>query len=172
MYAFGQFIGFFAIMLGIMVIAFLTAKHKACWFFYGAGGVLQLLALLGRTKTQIQWGWLYSLSGSSYFAGTILRWVVYILLMIIAFSVIRNKQRAHEQEEYYRNNITVSKSKAPTTTVYQAEPKAPASAAANAPGWQCDCGRKNADYVMTCACGITKKEMKLRNCKEETKQPN
>jgi len=168
MYSLGSFIGFFAIMLVLMVIAIATAKSNFCWLFYAAGGVLQLFSLLGRSKTLNQWGFLLK-NEASYKAGTALRWIVYLLIMIISLIVISKRRHDHMEEEYYKNTATQSSksNNQPQSSTSRMEPKADASAAANTPSWQCECGRTNADYVMTCACGITKKEMKLRNAADK-----
>lgn len=116
--------------------------------------------------------------------GLIIKWVFYAFIMIVTAIILRKRREqylaqkswqeyqeraaeksrsAHGQSE---TNASAQKSQAPIS-VRQAEPTFSASAAANAPGWQCQCGRTNADYLMTCSCGITKQEMKLRKTKVE-----
>lgn len=95
--------------------------------------------------------------------------VIYLLIYFIWFKTVRNKldDLIYDAKVYTEKREAAEAELKKSIREKSGDPYVPAEMSAKIPGWQCDCGRRNADYVMTCSCGITKKEMKLRNRKGE-----
>lgn len=180
-YSVFSFIGYFLVMFVLMGIAILTGKYLISWLFYAVGGILQFLSLLGNTIAMTRS--VAEMEGYSIFSDAVettkgsmmFRWAIYVFIMIVTLLIMRKKRTEYlylksfsqQSKPTAQNNQASASPTEKKLSARTAEPAFSASAAANTPGWQCQCGRTNADYLMTCSCGITKQEMKLRKTKVE-----
>lgn len=78
----------------------------------------------------------------------------------IADRLISIDNRVEQIENHLSEDIvtSVTASAAPTRSPFAPTPVTAKPAGAGA--WKCSCGRENASYMSTCACGINKREIK------------
>ena len=144
MYKTAYIIGGFIPMITFMIVAILTAKRKISWVFYAAGGIFQFLSLSGELVDIRRHSYIPNID--MYKAANLRDWIISAVLMIVFAILI--KRRALKLEIKARQEY---------------EAAHPIDAEINLPNsWQCDCGRKNAGYTLTCPCGIKKIEIKSR----------
>ena len=79
LYGLGNSIGYFAVMLVILLIAVFCKTKKAGWIFYGIAAIVQLKPLI---SAQLK----YDSMGLGHLMNT--KWLVYIVLLIIAATIL------------------------------------------------------------------------------------
>ncbi len=72
-----NYVGYFLIMIILMVIAIITAKNKTAWIWYGIGAVLQLLSLFGNQRV-----------ASMYGTNITWYWIIYFILLIFTAAIV------------------------------------------------------------------------------------
>jgi len=92
MYGLGYYIGYFSIMIVLLVIAIIRSKKRNSWGWFIAAAVIQLIAFLGRATED-------NLVGNT--DSRFLDWIIYIVLLVISaiFICIRSKKSKENNNE-------------------------------------------------------------------------
>ena len=122
------------------------------WFLYVVGIIIALIINAVIAKKFVEIADMKGHNGSDYF------WYIFLfgiigMLMVIALPDISEKETP---------NPAIIKPN-PSTIKPNASPIVYPASTANAGEWKCTCGKIHKNYEMSCVCGVTKAEAKMKN---------